>query len=151
MDSGCWFLISRHKFQIQIVTNRVMMCFTLRFVIFFLLIVGSILLLLVIQEGFLCVSSSCRVSGQRMWLMAPVWLSTTSTGWWPLAAPGTCLCKRLPFSPSPYIVYRAVLESDLGCVCWICVCVCVWYREVVVSVVCVCVQCENLSVCVCWG
>lgn len=113
--------------------------------LFFFLTVCIILLLPVIQEGFLCLSSSCRVSGQRMWLMAPVWLSTTSTGWWPLAAPGTCLCKRLPLSPSPYIVYRAVLESDLGCVCWMCVCVV--QRGCCQCGVCVCPVWESVSLC----
>lgn len=83
-------------------------------------------------------SSSCRASGQQMWLMAPAWLSTTSTDWWPLAVPGTCLLLSL----CPYLCNTA-MGRKLGRVF---VGIRVLQRLIVVHVVCV--RCENLPVCV---
>lgn len=93
--------------------------------------------LFIIQRLCVCVSSSCRVFGQQTSLMAPVWLSTTSTDWWPLAVPGTCLCVTVCL-----YLYNVVLGGKCGCICLhLCV------TEVVVHLVCVCPVWEPVSLC----
>lgn len=93
---------------------------------------GAVLTFHLFSSSSVCVCSSCRASGLQTCQTAPVWLSTTSTDWWLLAAPGLCASLSL-----------CVFTSQ--CRLWLLAFVCC--SELVVLVVCV--HCENVSVCVC--
>lgn len=130
----------------SIVTNRVMMCFTLRFVIFSFF--DSLH-----HFTVTCYSRRLLVFVQQL---QGVWAADVTDGTcvavnnkYRLMAFGCARYMSLQTSPSLAVSLHR-LQGSAGKRSWVCLLnVCVVQRGCCQCGVCVCVQCENLSVCVC--